>query len=217
MQKLTKSKLPMIMEPPEKVRLMYEAVIAFIVERNDVNSLKVADITGRAGIGKGTAYEYFSTREEIITSALMHEFYKRVVQFEARVKELRGFQSKMSALLDWVLENCDFYMMFIRLFQICSGSGDICSGLEGQLSTEIRDMIRAYTVGGIDGVIIEGQQEGILKSKSMEKCRLAFIAMVVEYAIICSHGGPMDGLFTMDASEARQFVYNGMVRALAEG
>ncbi len=215
MQELTKSKLPMITEPPEKVRLMYEAVIAFIGEHHDVNSLKVAEITGRAGIGKGTAYEYFSTREEIITNALLYEFYRRIMHLAVRMKELQGFQNKMFALLDWVSENCDFYMMFIRLFQICSTSGDICRGLEGQLSVEIRNMIQAYTVDGIDGLITEGQREGILKSRSMEKCRLAFIASVVEYAITCSRGGPMDGLFTMDAKEARQFVYDGMVRALA--
>lgn len=49
----------LIQDPSQKVLAMYQAVIEFINEGCDINTLKVADITGRAGIGKGTAYEYF--------------------------------------------------------------------------------------------------------------------------------------------------------------
>ena len=51
----------LIHDPPQKVLALYQAVIEFINEGCDINTLKVADITGRAGIGKGTAYEYFSS------------------------------------------------------------------------------------------------------------------------------------------------------------
>ena len=51
----------LIQDPSQKVLAMYQAVIEFINEGCDINTLKVAVITGRAGIGKGTAYEYFSS------------------------------------------------------------------------------------------------------------------------------------------------------------
>ena len=51
-------------ELQNKVILMYEAVISLIEEGKDINSIKVVDITSRAGIGKGTAYEYFKSNEE---------------------------------------------------------------------------------------------------------------------------------------------------------
>ena len=47
----------LICNPPKKVLAMYGAVIDLINEGCDINTLKVADITTRAGIGKGTAYE----------------------------------------------------------------------------------------------------------------------------------------------------------------
>ena len=53
----------LIHDPSQKVLALYQAVIEFINEGCDINTLKVADITGRAGIGKGTAYEYFSSKE----------------------------------------------------------------------------------------------------------------------------------------------------------
>ena len=48
---------------PEKVRLLYEAVLAMVTNGWDINRMKVSDITAQAGIGKGTAYEYFSSKE----------------------------------------------------------------------------------------------------------------------------------------------------------
>ena len=50
--------------PPDKMRLMFEAVSELIRQQRDISTIKVQDITTEAGIGKGTAYEYFSSKEE---------------------------------------------------------------------------------------------------------------------------------------------------------
>ena len=55
-----------------KVKALYEAVEELIFENIEVKGIKVSDITERAGIGKGTAYEYFRNKEEIISSALLY-------------------------------------------------------------------------------------------------------------------------------------------------
>lgn len=62
----------LLLNPPEKVLAMYRAVVDLINEGSDIKALKVSDITGRAGIGKGTAYEYFSSKEEIISSSVLY-------------------------------------------------------------------------------------------------------------------------------------------------
>ena len=41
---------------PQKVEMMFQAVIDMLNEGIDINTMKVQDITNRAGIGKGTAY-----------------------------------------------------------------------------------------------------------------------------------------------------------------
>lgn len=57
---------------PAKVLQLYQGVMELILQGVDVRTLKVSDITQKAGIGKGTAYDYFDTREEIIVSAILH-------------------------------------------------------------------------------------------------------------------------------------------------
>ena len=86
-------KLKNIFEPSEKVQKMYEAISELVQEKKDIASLKVSEITSRAGIGKGTAYEYFSSKEEIISSGitLFAPFLRakliteRLIQSEANV------------------------------------------------------------------------------------------------------------------------------------
>lgn len=51
---------------PPKVKAMYEAVLDLFASGRELSTLKVSEITARAGIGKGTAYEYFSSKEEMI-------------------------------------------------------------------------------------------------------------------------------------------------------
>ena len=63
---------------PEKVRLLYEAVLAMVTDGWDINRMKVSDITAQAGIGKGTAYEYFSSKEELIANAVLYDVEMRL-------------------------------------------------------------------------------------------------------------------------------------------
>ena len=74
-----------VTNPPEKVLLMYQAVSELLRDQNDIAKIKVADITSRAGIGKGTAYEYFSSKEDLIANALLHEYSEKVINLTQKV------------------------------------------------------------------------------------------------------------------------------------
>ena len=58
--------------------MLYEAVLAMVTDGWDINRMKVSDITAQAGIGKGTAYEYFSSKEEIIANAVLYDVEMRL-------------------------------------------------------------------------------------------------------------------------------------------
>lgn len=57
---------------------------------SSIHSLKVADIAERAGIGKGTVYEYFASKEEIICEAICYHIRTNLE------KEWKGFYSNCS-------------------------------------------------------------------------------------------------------------------------
>ena len=95
----------LIHDPSQKVLAMYQAVIEFINEGCDINTLKVADITGRAGIGKGTAYEYFSSKEEIISSAILYYVKVCFEKLQVISTDNRTFQQKINEVMDFIDEH----------------------------------------------------------------------------------------------------------------
>lgn len=87
-------------ELPAKVRALYGAVIAMVEEGADIAELKVSDITEKAGIGKGTAYDYFDTKEEIIVYALLFFMDSSMASLEEQIRKKKCFQAKVELVLD---------------------------------------------------------------------------------------------------------------------
>ncbi|MBQ2935826.1 MAG: TetR/AcrR family transcriptional regulator [Lachnospiraceae bacterium] len=56
---------------PKEIAI-FQAVLELFREGADISHLTVAEITGKAGIGKGTAYEYFSDKDEMIAKAIFY-------------------------------------------------------------------------------------------------------------------------------------------------
>ena len=83
-----------------KVEALYRAVIELLLEGREVSKMKVSEITERAGIGKGTAYEYFKSREELLVEAL--DYYQRnwSENIQEELSRRDGFMEKISCLFD---------------------------------------------------------------------------------------------------------------------
>ena len=101
----------------EKVLAMYQAVWTLIDEGYDIHKLKVADITNRAGIGKGTAYEYFRSKEEILGNAMAYDFFMQCRALEDNILRQDNFMDAMESCFSWLTENRDrrrFAMQFMK-------------------------------------------------------------------------------------------------------
>ena len=54
------------MNLPEKKAAVFRAVLKLLRQGRPLGDLKVSEIAEAAGIGKGTVYEYFPSREELL-------------------------------------------------------------------------------------------------------------------------------------------------------
>ena len=82
-----------------KVQAMYEAVTTYLEDSSDLQSLTVSEITKRAGIGKGTAYEYFSNKEELIAGALYSKLNQSCLESLTAMKTQENFSDKVFFIL----------------------------------------------------------------------------------------------------------------------
>ncbi|MFI3237347.1 MAG: helix-turn-helix domain-containing protein [Lachnospiraceae bacterium] len=103
---------------PEKVLLLYQTIGLYIEEKADFNTLKVADIAKRAEIGKGTVYEYFETKEDLIALAFFFNLKLQVVKIKNELNQVDGFEAKLACIfhmLDSEISNREYMMQFFRM------------------------------------------------------------------------------------------------------
>ncbi|MGN0205173.1 MAG: TetR/AcrR family transcriptional regulator [Coprococcus sp.] len=88
-------------EYPQKVLAIYEAVGRLIASGKDMEKLTVSDITREAGIGKGTAYEYFGSKDEIIGKAICFQMHKTVTAVNEKLTEADTLREQLELIMKW--------------------------------------------------------------------------------------------------------------------
>lgn len=164
---------------PAKVLLLYQGVIQLIAEGADISTLKVSDITQKAGIGKGTAYEYFDTREEIIVSAILHEMLCVQKKLQEALSGRESFFEKMEYLLELLerkMRERECFLHFIHLLTDTS----IC-GLKLQKRIRETGQEGYMPLTMLAGIIQEGIEAGELRSD----LPLGYLCYAVGAQIVC--------------------------------
>ena len=131
---------------PAKVEKLYDAVIHLMEEGKNLSSLTVAEITEKAGIGKGTAYEYFRSKEEMIARAILYGILRSFEEIEHRIGRLSSFESKYVEVLNW-LEEIFQEKIFPRPVNVAKAIYTSITGISPLMAEEV--CYRAGIDGGI--------------------------------------------------------------------
>lgn len=167
------------MELAPKVKNTYQAVIELMIEGADLNSLTVAEITARAGIGKGTAYEYFSNKEEMIAGALFYEVESSCRDLSVRIRQQESLYEKIDLILKDMEKHITKTNCFLRAVQILMDNSAI--------SSKLHEMIRKKKTGEVlimdmIGMIIEDE---IPDSHNMTREKRSYLTMMILSKIVC--------------------------------
>ena len=208
--------LEQFINPPKKARLMFEAVIGYVHEKIDPGSLTVQDITARAGVGKGTAYEYFSSKEELIALALFFDYGLRILELQELLEKKKNFEEKMLGLLDWLHDNKSYHMTFVKMIQISAGDEGVCQMLQTRIPQDVFDGMHSYLMEEGDALMEEGYEQGYFAETDKVKRRLALAGMVVNL-VLTLHGDEKkeSSFFIMDYKDVREFAYTTLVKTLS--
>lgn len=105
-------------EYPPKVKAMFEAVLELFASGREPGTLKVEEITKKAGIGKGTAYEYFSSKEEIVVGALNYGAERYMNELFELLNQGKNFGEVIMECLDILETVSDAYHGYMLVQQI---------------------------------------------------------------------------------------------------
>ncbi len=97
---------PKIIDKETKRREIYTAALPVFAAKG-LDKTKMEDIAKAAGIGKGTVYEYFSNKEEILAVAFNDLFAETEMKIRQVVMSNSGPEKKM----------CDIIELFFSIFE----------------------------------------------------------------------------------------------------
>lgn len=201
----------MTTETNEKILAMYQAVCALIEEGYDTHKMKVADITSRAGIGKGTAYEYFRSKDELLIKALQYDFFAGYQILEKELKSRKTFQDTVEAAFSWIEQN----MQKKRLAMQCL---KILEKFRKKNEDGTEDCVKERMVQGVglftellDYMIEIGKKESCINEQvPKELARLEIGSKFMGYYLFLQTSGAEEA----DLRQTKDFLYGNMVKSL---
>ena len=165
--------MPIVVDKKKKQKEIIEAAIA-IFSREGYHRTKIKDVADQAGVGKGTVYEYFDSKEDLFLRMCeyMYEQYH-----QSQKMSLEAFddpQEQFRSLITRTIEDAAKWTALIYL------NIDVWSEMDrkGQ-----EDKLRNTMIGMFDrmkevvgGCIREGQEKGVFKDFDTDRVTLILLA-----------------------------------------
>ena len=201
----------MIPKTNEKVLAVYDAVWALIDEGKDIYKMKVADITARAGIGKGTAYEYFRSKEEIVGNAIQYELYQQYLMLSKRLEEQQTFKDALHHCFVWLEENKDrrqFTMQLLRKMGIPGDPEEIVSvSKEVQCGTQLSQKV-------LEKLVELGYRDGTIpRNISVKLASLQILSQLLGFFVFQEMGNPRG---EDEISIIKEYLYHNLEKCFCQ-
>ena len=192
--------------PTEKELAIYQGVLRLMREGVDIHALKASDIAAAAGIGKGTLYNYFPSKEAIIISTIRYMMYGYLESVQKQMESYSGFENKVRCALEFEIRHHENHHQTFFLLSYFSREGQSQTLREKmdflpQLQQEITHLILKTADVGIG--------EGIIAPYTEEEILMAFTGIFASLSLrMCT--APIT-----DEKEVSQRYYQMLVRSLS--
>lgn len=179
--------------------ILHAAVKVFV--RKGFSRTTISDIAKQAGIGKGTIYEYFKTKEEIIHETFRHFLHELEPGFEEILLSEYNAREKLEKVL-LTFQNLEkFGGESVDLLLHFWAEGMVERETKGLMLKELNDLYTSFR-GLVSDIILEGMTEGIFR-KDLNPEQMASIII-----------GMLDGVFLQWRMALNSFDYQGTLHTL---
>lgn len=195
---------------PPKVLKLYEAVSQLVEEGADPGTLRVSTITDRAGIGKGTAYEYFDSKDEIVIYAVVYQMQTAMVELEKGLLERKTFREQMNYLLDEVSAQEGRQNSFLKLIHLLTDNSEFSRQVQGIMASAAHEKYRLIQLfRKLLGAAVERGE--LRMDLPLDYMVFSMGGRVLAYMVAVSEGG-----LQIELSQMRELVYDGILNELCK-
>ncbi len=194
---------------PPKVRKMYAAVIQLLTEGADATGIRVSTITDRAGIGKGTAYEYFDSKDEMVACAVVYQLQRVFEWLEGAVSEKETFAEQLNFLLDKMSIRDGRKHAFLRFVNLLTDSSGFSCLVREKMAAEGFSRYRPAHVFG--RILQRGVERGELRADlPMDYMIYNIFSHLITFMMAVTS----EGCFGVDLRNMRPLVYQGIMNEI---
>lgn len=144
----------------DKKTLLYDAVLRLIDERRNINGIKVSDIAEKANIGKGTIYEYFDSKEQLIAQAIAYMARSKALSLEKSIDKQQPFKSNFLAMLKNLGTTMESNMTLFGHMSLNESTFSMHKAIQSALDAQFDEM-RNTRLNMIERLVEKGIREGI--------------------------------------------------------
>ena len=187
-----------------KERLILEAVNSLADEGKQLYDITVSEIAARAGVGKGTVYEYFVTKDEIISKAVAYKILSEGLETEKRIRAEKTLQEKFFTAIDCVYNNAR-ECMITCMITISALTARLGLDAVWQYTPESQEEFRKLRDRILDDMILAAAEEGLGSVPT------AYGRMAVISALIGASAGILSDM--QDITQSKETAYQILVNA----
>lgn len=88
----------------DKEIAIFNGIVELLDQGRQIYELKISDISAAAGIGKSTAYEYFTSKEELLRKAIRYHVIREYEALRSFVIDHNGFLDLLEQALDYIVD-----------------------------------------------------------------------------------------------------------------
>lgn len=194
----------------EKEIAIFNGIVDLMKEGANPYSIKVSDIAKSANIGKGTIYDYFTSKEEAISEAILYSLINEIRHGYHRIKYRTTFKEKFYETLYIVMDSVDNN---ISIFNMLLSVRGVQEFYEYLLDDRMELSKCISMVNSVIAHLVEsGLDEGIIGESGNDY----YQTMVINSAIIgFAQYASKKSLYTgVDRDEAMRAAYTLVIRGL---
>lgn len=149
----------------EKEIAIFNGLIDLIRKGSNLYTIKVSDIAKAANIGKGTLYDYFSSKEEAISQALLYFINMEIESACNRIESKENFMDKFYELLLVIADSLENNISTINILLATGGIRELYEHLIDEkysinkFSDRINNVMADLLETGYNEGVISGEKD----------------------------------------------------------
>ncbi|MCI9278941.1 MAG: TetR/AcrR family transcriptional regulator [Lachnospiraceae bacterium] len=198
-----------IHQVPAKVRQMYMAVLQLFEQGEEAGSIRVSAITEMAGIGKGTAYEYFDSKEEMVACALVYQIQCIFDWLGNMLEEKGSFREQLDFILDEMEVQEERRCCFLRCVHIMTDYSEFSRMIQEKIT---REEFKPYLPTNVFGRMLRrGVERGELRNDlPLDYLVYCLFSHLVSYLLAVT----TKDCFEVNPAKLRPLIYRGILNEI---